>query len=58
MKILFVISLLAIAASGVLAFMARTTLKEARADKDAINKSILDIHSAVEKMNGRARCTR
>ena len=55
MKILFVISLLAIAASSVLAFMARTTLKEARADKDTTNKSILDIHNAVEKMNGETR---
>lgn len=55
MKILFAISLLAIIAAGVLAFMARTTLKEARAEKDSTNQTILSIHTAVEKTNGETR---
>ena len=51
MKILFAISLLAIGAAAVLAFMTRSSLLDTRNEKDRINKDIVAIHEAVEKVN-------
>lgn len=51
MKILFAISLLGIGATAVLAYMTRTSLLEARNDKDRINREIVTIHEDVEKVN-------
>src|SRR5436189_6397726 len=51
MKILFGISLLAIAAAAVLAFMARSSLIDSRNEKDSINKKILTIHDATKDVN-------
>jgi hypothetical protein len=51
MKILFGISLLAIVAAAVLAFMARSSLIESRNEKDSINRKIVSLHEQVEKVN-------
>lgn len=51
MKILFAISLLAIVAAAALAFMARSSMRETRDQKDEINKEIVKIHEGVEKVN-------
>ena len=51
MKILFAISLLAIAVAAILAFMTRSSFVETRNEKDRINKDIVALHEAVEKVN-------
>jgi predicted nucleic acid-binding Zn-ribbon protein len=51
MKILFAVSLLAIGAAAVLAFMTRGSLVETRNEKDSINRQIVGIHEAVLKVN-------
>ncbi len=51
MKILFGISLLASIAAAVLAFQVRSSLIEARKEKDDLNRKIVDVHRAVEKTN-------
>jgi len=51
MKILFAVSLLAILAAAVLAFMARSSLVESRNEKDTLNRKIVAIHEATEKEN-------
>lgn len=51
MKIIFAISLLAIGAAAVLAFMTRSSLLETRTAKDEINRQIVGIHENVEKVN-------
>ena len=51
MKILFAISLLAICAAAVLAFMTRTKLVDARNEKDTLNRQIVTIHEGVLKVD-------
>jgi small-conductance mechanosensitive channel len=51
MKIIFAISLVAIVAAAVLAFMTRSSFLETRNEKDRINRDIVSIHDAVEKVN-------
>jgi predicted RNase H-like nuclease (RuvC/YqgF family) len=51
MKILFAVSLLAIAAAAVLAFTTRSSFIDTRNEKDRLNRQILGIHEAVEKVN-------
>jgi hypothetical protein len=51
MKIIFGISLLATLAAAGLAFATRSQLIDARNEKDQINRKIVAIHEAVEKVN-------
>jgi chromosome segregation ATPase len=57
MKILFAVSLLAIGAAAVLAYMTRSTLVEARSVRDKNNREILKIHSGVEKVDNDTKTT-
>jgi predicted RNase H-like nuclease (RuvC/YqgF family) len=57
MKIVFAISLLAIIAAATLAFMTRSKFIDTRAEKDQINRQIVDIHEGVMKVNGETEST-